>query len=251
MSRTLILSEQRITSLSHACGNESPTNESIFRDWTFIPREWEWVALYFVLNSLYSSLSHACGNEPSLCEFWLSDAMFYPTRVGMSRLDGSIPEAGYRLSRACGNESRQTRDIASTSWFIPRAWEWVAKCFLPDLFSIVYPTCVGMSRVYRLQKSVRNSLSHVSGSESLLMDVCMTRIQVYPTRVGMSRSKTFTIFLHGCLSHIGGNESLLNILCVQHLKFIPREWEWIDLLALDEQNELICPACVGMANIAH
>ena len=65
------------------------------------------------------------------------------------------------------------------------------------------------------------------GSESLLMDVCMTRIRVYPTQVGMSRLKTFTIFLHGCLSHIGGNESIFWRWMNRMSLFIPHVWEWL------------------------
>lgn len=67
----------------------------------------------------------------------------------------------------------------------------------------------------------------------------------------MSRLLQIQPALHEGLSHTSGSESRRHIFVRNLQQFIPRVWEWIDLLALDKQNKLIYPTCVGITNIAH
>lgn len=125
MTRSKRTRKHKLSSLSHARGNDSEVSAKTLIGYMFVPHAWEWVVLPEFLEDLH---------------------MVCPTYVGMIRSAVGAGNSESGLSHARGNESPDMKINIICRLFVPRTWEWVASRLWIVRLVIVRPTCVGMSR---------------------------------------------------------------------------------------------------------
>ena len=74
-------------------------------------------------------------------------------------------------------------------------------------------------------------------------------IRVCPTHVGMSRKCNTFCLMNSSLSHACGNESPLLLPEKMTCQFVPRRWEWVEMLAKMIFCDKVCPTRVGMSRV--
>jgi len=122
-----------------------------------------------------------------------------PTRVGMVRRLYPRVAARGRSPHACGDGPRLADERAGVLPFSPRVWGWSVLPMLPDSYSAVLPTRVGMVRRNSLWKHWTRSSPHACGDGPVEQWSLETLVVFSPRVWGWSGCHHYAAAAHGVL----------------------------------------------------
>ena len=128
----------------HICGDEPYTHQLIIFYQLCSPHLWGWTVI-------------AWGRG---LENWV-----FPTSVGMNRATMENTPSSIGVPHICGDEPPNHRVLTFKTRCSPHLWGWTDNEISSRKNEIVFPTSVGMNRVYRCIVCIVWSVPHICGDE--------------------------------------------------------------------------------------
>jgi len=170
----------------------------------------------------------------------------FPTPVGMVPMSEQESASGASFPHARGDGPSRCASARSPYRFSPRPWGW-SDCSILDVHKAgVFPTPVGMVRLYRTFCRTLYCFPHARGDGptlaaalqrpdlfsprpwgwSVTSQTCAKSSDVFPTPVGMVPQTPRGDTPRMCFPHARGDGPLVARVCGVLRPFSPRPWGW-------------------------
>ncbi len=286
MARTVTMTQKQMIRVPHACGDGPRPQSTPRPGALSSPRLWGWPAAAVINTLRYDEfptpvgmarqgrvpnanttrVPHACGDGPATgswmtaherssprlwgwpgrpIEYKFCDTEF-PTPVGMARWPSSGASQPLGVPHACGDGPDTPRSARRSLMSSPRLWGWPGRIHLIALFSIEFPTPVGMARLTRAGTRSGSGVPHACGDgpQSCPCPTCAAESSPrlwgwpgleagggegraeFPTPVGMARKNRYQSDGKGRVPHACGDGPSGPCPASGPATSSPRLWGW-------------------------
>ncbi len=191
----------------------------------------------------------------------------FPTRVGMARCSTGCGTCCWSFPHPRGDGPRPGRPARAPAPFSPPAWGWPDQTITINPRGRVFPTRVGMARVFLEFVRVPSGFPHPRGDGPSC--TCGSHIRssfsppawgwpggatmkrredpVFPTRVGMARAPSPSMYSAPCFPHPRGDGPIRWLSSPSSRAFSPPAWGWPEVRTSEVRAGEVFPTRVGMA----
>ena len=290
----------------HVCGDDPATLQEVEILLEFSPRMWGWSWFFKFINTFFSvfptyvgmipcryifqfwshGFPHVCGDDPHMFityqlrkkfspRMWgwsflphhkNSKRPVFPTYVGMIRNAYNFKRNFGSFPHVCGDDPGYTGRNGVYYGFSPRMWGWSVHTQDKHIYFPVFPTYVGMIRLYLRRLRIILCFPHVCGDDpsdrwnsawqhmfsprmwgwSSQLHQCHTCLYVFPTYVGMILSRNFLLCIAARFPHVCGDDPAHSTLFAFTIRFSPRMWGWSLTYYWKIRSWNVFPTYVGM-----